>query len=71
MKYLIVLSILVMSLSSCKETEDENVIEQEQIALEKTADSLTMVNREMDSLTNSIQETSDEIDVLLTELNDN
>jgi uncharacterized protein YigA (DUF484 family) len=71
MKYLIVLSILLISLSSCKDTEDENLIEQEQIALEKTADSLSMVNREMDSLANSIQETSDEIDVLLNDTNDN
>ena len=71
MKYLIVLSILLISLSSCKDTEDEKVIEQEQIALEKTADSLTMLNRKMDSLANSIQETSDEIDVLLNDTNDN
>jgi peptidoglycan hydrolase CwlO-like protein len=73
MKNLIVLSILFLSLSSCKDTEAENeaIAVQEQIALEKTADSLTMINREMDSLANSIQETSEEIDVLLNEMNNN
>ncbi len=72
MKYLIVLSFLFLSLTSCKDDTEKNerLAEKEQIALEKTADSLTMVNRKMDSLTTTIQETTDEIDVLLNDIDD-
>ncbi len=73
MKYLIVLSFLFLSLTSCNNDKQKNerLDEEEQIAFEKTADSLAMVNREMDSIATTIQETSDEIDSLLNDIDNN
>ncbi len=67
MKYLVILSFLFLILASCNDGKEKK----EQIALEKTADSLAVVNTKMDSLTKTIEETSDEIDVLLNDIEDN
>ena len=63
-KNIIFLGFILLALASCgnnKEKEEEQ-IKEEQIAFEKTADSLTMVNKKMDSLTTNIQKTTNEIE---------
>lgn len=73
MKYLIILAFLFLSLGSCNNNKEKNerLAQEEEIALEKTADSLEMVNRKMDSLEKTIQETSEDIDSLLNDIDKN
>lgn len=73
MKYLIILALLFLSLGSCNNNKEKNerLAQEEEIALEKTADSLEMVNRKMDSIEKTIQETSEDIDSILNEIDTN
>lgn len=73
MKYLSILALLFITLGSCNENKEKNerLAQEEEIALEKTADSLEMVDRKMDSIEKTIQETSEEIDSILNEIDTN
>ncbi len=73
MKYLIILGFLFLSLGSCNDNKEkkERLAQEEEIALEKTVDSLAMVDRKMDSIEKTIQETSEEIDSLLNDIDNN
>ncbi|MDP2687054.1 MAG: hypothetical protein Q8O62_07525 [Aequorivita sp.] len=73
MKYLSILALLFITLGSCNENKEKNerLAQEEEIALEKTADSLEMVNIKMDSIEKTIQETSEEIDSILNDIDKN
>ncbi len=72
-KYLSILALLFITLGSCNENKEKNerLAQEEEIALEKTADSLEMVDRKMDSIEKTIRETSEEIDSILNEIDTN
>lgn len=71
LKTIAYLFVFIVALVGCddKKESKEALAEKERIAFEKTADSLTAVNARIDSLTTEIQETSEEIDALLNEVN--
>ncbi len=73
MKYLIILGFLFLSFGSCNDNKEKNerLAQEEEIALEKTVDSLAMVDRKMDSIEKTIQETGEEIDSLLNDIDSN
>ncbi len=73
MKYLSILALLFITLGSCNANKEKNerLAQEEKIALEKTADSLEMVDRKMDSIEKSIQQTTEEIDSILNEIDAN
>ena len=73
MKYLSILALLFITLGSCNGNKEKNerLAQEEEIALEKTADSLEMVDKKMDSIEKTIQETTEEIDSLLNEIDTN
>lgn len=72
LKNIAYVSFLVIALASCngKKESKEALVEEERIAFEKTADSLEAVSAKIDSLNMGIQETSNEIDELLNEFNE-
>ena len=72
LKSIAYLLVFIVALASCgdKKESKEALAEKEQMAFEKTADSLTAVNARIDSLTTEIKETSEEIDELLNEVNE-
>ncbi|MDX1463612.1 MAG: hypothetical protein R3359_11185 [Marinirhabdus sp.] len=73
LKQLMLLSAFAIALMACADDtkEKEAMAEKERIALEKTADSLALVNERIDSLSIEIEQTSDEIDALLNDINEN
>ena len=71
-KHLALMCTFAVALIACDDDtkEKEAMAEKERIAFEKTADSLARASEKMDSLSVEIEHTSDEIDALLNEINE-
>ena len=67
LSFLLIVSLATISCND-KKTSNDETIEKEAIAFEKSADSLEIANMKLDSLNAAIENTSREIETLLEEI---